>query len=116
MFTEKRIRAEFNKLCLLLREDEESRLAAVREEEESRLAAVREEEDQKGKVVMSEMEKIQEETSSLSIDAVEKELQQEDTSEGLQSRARDQCSQSEPVLPVTTRDGPSQNQRRSQWY
>ncbi|XP_075902067.1 E3 ubiquitin-protein ligase TRIM35-like [Nelusetta ayraudi] len=94
LFTEKRIRAEFNKLRLFLREEEESRLAALREEE-----------DHKRKVVTSEMEKIQEEMSSLSrsIAAVEQELQQEDAvagnpSQGLQSRARDQCSQSDPEM------------------
>ncbi|XP_075883834.1 nuclear factor 7, brain-like [Nelusetta ayraudi] len=93
--TEKQIRAEFDKLRLFLREEEESRLAALREEEE-----------QKRKTVIREMEKIQEKMSSLSITitAVEKELQQKDTMvflnsyKGLQSRARDQCSQSEPQL------------------
>ncbi|XP_075883856.1 nuclear factor 7, brain-like [Nelusetta ayraudi] len=93
--TEKEIRAEFDKLRLFLREEEESRLAALREEEE-----------QKRKTVIREMEKVQEKMSSLSrtITAVEKELQQKDTMvflnsyKGLQSRARDQCSQSEPQL------------------
>ncbi|XP_075883946.1 E3 ubiquitin-protein ligase TRIM35-like [Nelusetta ayraudi] len=93
--TEKPIRAEFDKLRLFLREEEESRLAALREEEE-----------QKRKTVIREMEKIQEKMSSLSstITAVEEELQQKDTMvflnsyKGLQSRARDQCSHSEPQL------------------
>ncbi|XP_075883857.1 nuclear factor 7, brain-like [Nelusetta ayraudi] len=93
--TEKQIRAEFDKLRLFLREEEESRLAALREEEE-----------QKRKTVIREMEKVQEKMSSLSstITAVEEELQQKDTMvflnsyKGLQSKARDQCSQSEPQL------------------
>ncbi|XP_075883560.1 nuclear factor 7, ovary-like [Nelusetta ayraudi] len=93
--TEKQIRAEFDKLRLFLSQEEESRLAALREEEE-----------QKRKTVIREMEKIQEKMSSLSstVTAVQEELQQKDTMvflnsyKGLQSRARDQCSQSEPQL------------------
>ncbi|XP_034728179.1 tripartite motif-containing protein 35-like [Etheostoma cragini] len=64
--TERQIRAEFNKLHQFLKEEEESRLAALREEEE-----------QKGKTISREMKMIQEQISSLSdsISAVEEELQ-----------------------------------------
>ncbi|XP_044186809.1 E3 ubiquitin-protein ligase TRIM35-like [Thunnus albacares] len=92
--TEKRIRAEFNKLHQFLKEEEESRLAALREEEE-----------QKGKTISREMKRIQEQISSLSdsISAVEEDLQKHNVSflssyKPTQTRARDQCSLSDPQL------------------
>ncbi|XP_042338965.1 E3 ubiquitin-protein ligase TRIM35-like, partial [Plectropomus leopardus] len=64
--TERQIRAEFNKLHQLLKEEEESRLAALKEEEE-----------QKRRTLSREMRMIEEQISSLSdsICAVEEELQ-----------------------------------------
>uniref|UniRef100_I3K118 RING-type domain-containing protein n=1 Tax=Oreochromis niloticus TaxID=8128 RepID=I3K118_ORENI len=53
--TERQIRAEFNKLQQFLKEEEESRLAALREEEE-----------QKGRTISREMKMIEEQISSLS--------------------------------------------------
>lgn len=92
--TERQIRAEFNKLHQFLKEEEESRLAALREEEE-----------QKGKTVSREMKKIQEQISCLSdsISAVEKDLQKHNVSflssyKATQSRARVQSSLSDPQL------------------
>ncbi|XP_067427727.1 zinc-binding protein A33-like [Thunnus thynnus] len=92
--TEKQIRAEFNKLHQFLKEEEESRLAALREEEE-----------QKGKTISREMKRIQEQISSLSdsISAVEEDLQKHKVSflssyKPTQTRARDQCSLSDPQL------------------
>ncbi|KAM9743354.1 nuclear factor 7, brain-like [Menidia menidia] len=92
--TERQIRAEFNKLHQLLREEEESRLAALREEEE-----------QKRKSVGREMQRIEEQISSLSdsICAVEEELQKDSgpflsSYKATQSRARAQCSLSDPQL------------------
>ncbi|XP_024131762.1 nuclear factor 7, ovary [Oryzias melastigma] len=92
--TETQIRAEFNKLHQFLKEEEESRLAALREEEE-----------QKGKTVSREMKRIQEQMSSLSesISAVEAELQKDkeaflSSSKDTQSRARAQSSLSDPQL------------------
>ncbi|XP_067427787.1 zinc-binding protein A33-like, partial [Thunnus thynnus] len=92
--TEKQIRAEFNKLHQFLKEEEESRLAALREEEE-----------QKGKTISREMKRIQEQISSLSdsISAVGEDLQQHNVSflssyKPTQTRARDQCSLSDPQL------------------
>ncbi|XP_047448891.1 nuclear factor 7, brain-like [Mugil cephalus] len=92
--TERQIRAEFNKLHQFLKEEEESRLAALREEEE-----------QKGKTVSREMKKIQEQISSLSdsISAVEEELQKHQVPflssyKATQTRARAQCSLSDPQL------------------
>ncbi|KAM7415673.1 hypothetical protein PAMA_017956 [Pampus argenteus] len=92
--TEKQIRAEFNKLHQFLKEEEESRLAALREEEE-----------QKRKTISREMKRIQEQTSSLSdsISAVEEDLQKHNVSflssyKATQSRARAQCSLSDPQL------------------
>ncbi|KAM4746606.1 nuclear factor 7, brain-like [Anableps anableps] len=92
--TESRIRAEFNKLHQFLREEEESRLAALREEEE-----------QKGKTISREMKRIEEQISSLSdsICAVEEELQKDNVSflssyEATQSRARAQSSLPDPQL------------------
>ncbi|XP_067426787.1 nuclear factor 7, brain-like [Thunnus thynnus] len=92
--TEKQIRAEFNKLHQFLKEEEESRLAALREEEE-----------QKGKTISREMKRIQEQISSLSdsISAVEEDLQKHNVSflssyKPTQTRARDQCSLSDPQL------------------
>uniref|UniRef100_G3N8V7 Uncharacterized protein n=2 Tax=Gasterosteus aculeatus TaxID=69293 RepID=G3N8V7_GASAC len=69
--TERKIRAEFNKLHQFLREEEESRLAALREEEE-----------QKGKTISREMKMIEEQISSLSdsISAVEEDLQKDQVS------------------------------------
>ncbi|XP_067431970.1 zinc-binding protein A33-like [Thunnus thynnus] len=92
--TEKQIRAEFNKLPQFLKEEEESRLAALREEEE-----------QKGKTISREMNRIQEQISSLSdsISAVEEDLQKHKVSflssyKPTQTRARAQCSLSDPQL------------------
>lgn len=92
--TERQIRAEFNKLHQFLKEEEESRLAALREEEE-----------QKGKTVSREMKKIQEQMSSLSdrISAVEEELQKPSVPflssyKATQTRARVQRSLSDPQL------------------
>uniref|UniRef100_A0A671U294 B30.2/SPRY domain-containing protein n=1 Tax=Sparus aurata TaxID=8175 RepID=A0A671U294_SPAAU len=92
--TERQIRAEFNKLHQFLKEEEESRLAALREEEE-----------QKGKTVSREMKMIEEQLSSLSdsICAVEEELQKHNVPflssyKATQTRARVQCSLSDPQL------------------
>ncbi|XP_028269820.1 tripartite motif-containing protein 35-like [Parambassis ranga] len=92
--TETQIRAEFNKLHQFLKEEEESRLAALREEEE-----------QKGKTLSREMKRIQQQMSSLSdsISAVEEELQKQQVSflssyKDTQSRARAQSSLSDPQL------------------
>ncbi|XP_063752692.1 LOW QUALITY PROTEIN: nuclear factor 7, brain-like [Eleginops maclovinus] len=92
--TERKIRAEFNQLHQFLKEEEESRLAALREEEE-----------QKGKTISREMKSIQEHISSLShsISAVEEELQKHNVPflrsyKATQSRARVQRSLSDPQL------------------
>ncbi|XP_034072072.1 nuclear factor 7, ovary-like [Gymnodraco acuticeps] len=92
--TERQIRAEFIKLHQFLKEEEESRLAALREEEE-----------QKGKTISREMKSIQEHISSLShsISAVEEELQKLNVPflssyKATQSRARVQSSLSDPQL------------------
>ncbi|XP_061564253.1 nuclear factor 7, brain-like [Cololabis saira] len=92
--TEKQIRAEFNKLQQFLKEEEESRLAALREEEE-----------QKGRRISRERERIQEQISSLSdsISAVEEELQKDNMSflsryKPTRDRAREQSSVSDPRL------------------
>ncbi|KAL7392102.1 hypothetical protein ABVT39_019567 [Epinephelus coioides] len=92
--TERQIRAEFNKLHQFLKEEEESRLAALREEEE-----------QKRKTISREMKMIEEQISSLShsICAVEEELQKHkvpflSSYKATQSRARVQCSLSDPQL------------------
>ncbi|XP_036000101.1 tripartite motif-containing protein 35-like [Fundulus heteroclitus] len=92
--TERQIRAEFNKLHQFLKEEEESRLAALREEEE-----------QKGKTISREMKRIQEQISCLSdsISAVEEDLQKDNVSflssyKATQSRARGQRSLSDPQL------------------
>ncbi|XP_034072071.1 nuclear factor 7, ovary-like [Gymnodraco acuticeps] len=92
--TERLIRAEFIKLHQFLKEEEESRLAALREEEE-----------QKGKTISREMKSIQEHISSLShsISAVEEELQKLNVPflssyKATQSRARVQSSLSDPQL------------------
>ncbi|XP_067433120.1 nuclear factor 7, brain-like [Thunnus thynnus] len=92
--TEKQIRAEFNKLHQFLKEEEESRLAALREEEE-----------QKGKTISRKMKRIQEQISSLSdsISAVEEDLPKHYVSflssyKPTQTRARAQCSLSDPQL------------------
>ncbi|XP_030000205.1 nuclear factor 7, ovary-like [Sphaeramia orbicularis] len=94
LFTENQIRAEFNKLQQFLKEEEESRLAALREEEE-----------QKRRSVIREMKRIEEQMSSVSdsICAVEEELQKASapfliSCKDTQSRARAQCSVSEPQL------------------
>ncbi|XP_029970628.1 nuclear factor 7, brain-like [Salarias fasciatus] len=93
--TERQIRAQFNKLHQFLREEEESRLAALREEEE-----------QKAERVSREMKRMEEQISSLSdcMAAVEAELQKASgaflsSSRDAQSRARVQCSLSDPQLP-----------------
>ncbi|XP_062274178.1 nuclear factor 7, brain-like [Scomber scombrus] len=92
--TEKQIRAEFNKLHQFLKEEEESRLAALREEEE-----------QKGKTMSREMKRIQDQISSLSdsIFAVEEDLQKHNVSflssyKPTQTRARAHWSLSDPQL------------------
>ncbi|XP_053182065.1 nuclear factor 7, brain-like [Scomber japonicus] len=91
--TEKQIRAEFNKLHQFLKEEEESRLAALREEEE-----------QKRKTMSREMKRIQEQISSLSdsISAVEEDLQKHvsflSNYKPTQTRARAQSSLSDPQL------------------
>ncbi|KAL3975378.1 hypothetical protein ACER0C_021264 [Sarotherodon galilaeus] len=92
--TERQIRAEFNKLQEFLKEEEESRLAALREEEE-----------QKGMTIIREMRMIEEQISSLSdsISAVEEELQKHSVPflssyKDTQSRARAQSSLSDPQL------------------
>ncbi|XP_026198444.1 nuclear factor 7, brain-like [Anabas testudineus] len=92
--TEQQIRAEFNKLQQFLKEEEESRLAALREEEE-----------QKGKTISREMKRIEEEISSLSdsICAVEEELHKHNVPflssyKATQTRARAQSSLSDPQL------------------
>ncbi|TKS79172.1 Nuclear factor 7, ovary [Collichthys lucidus] len=92
--TERQIRAEFNKLHQFLREEEESRLAALREEEE-----------QKGKTISREMKRIQEQISSLSdrISAVQEDLKKHKVAflssyKDTQTRARDQSSLSDPQL------------------
>ncbi|XP_053182064.1 nuclear factor 7, brain-like [Scomber japonicus] len=92
--TETQIRAEFNKLHQFLKEEEESRLAALREEEE-----------QKGKTMSREMKRIQQQISSLSdsISAVEEDLQKHKVSflssyKPTQTRARAQSSLSDPQL------------------
>ncbi|XP_026199084.1 nuclear factor 7, brain-like [Anabas testudineus] len=92
--TEQQIRAEFNKLQLFLKEEEESRLAALREEEE-----------QKGKTISREMKRIEEQISSLSdsICAVEEELHKHNVPflssyKATQTRARAQSSLSDPQL------------------
>ncbi|XP_031705412.1 nuclear factor 7, brain-like [Anarrhichthys ocellatus] len=92
--TERQIRAEFNKLHQVLKEEEESRLAALREEEE-----------RKGKTISREMKMIQEQISSLSdsISAVEEDLQKHNVSflssyKPTQTRARVQTSLSDPQL------------------
>ncbi|MEQ2259438.1 hypothetical protein XENORESO_011857 [Xenotaenia resolanae] len=92
--TERQIRAKFNKLHQILKEEEESRLAALREEEE-----------QKGDTISREMKRIQEQISSLSdsISAVEEDLQKDNMSFlssyiATQSRTRAQSSLSDPQL------------------
>ncbi|XP_026199082.1 nuclear factor 7, ovary-like [Anabas testudineus] len=92
--TEQQIRAEFNKLQQFLKEEEESRLAALREEE-----------DQKGKTISREMKRIEEQISSLSdsICAVEEELHKHNVPflssyKATQTRARAQSSLSDPQL------------------
>ncbi|XP_030593897.1 nuclear factor 7, brain-like [Archocentrus centrarchus] len=90
--TERQIRAEFNKLHQFLREEEESRLAALREEEE-----------QKGRTISREMKMIEEQISSLSdsISAVEEELQKHSVpflSSYKATQSRAQSSLSDPQL------------------
>uniref|UniRef100_A0A8C9Z3D3 B30.2/SPRY domain-containing protein n=1 Tax=Sander lucioperca TaxID=283035 RepID=A0A8C9Z3D3_SANLU len=92
--TESQIRAEFNKLHQFLKEEEESRLAALREEEK-----------QREKTVSREVKRIQEQISSLSdsISAVEADLKKDrvpflSSYKASQSRARVQCSLSDPQL------------------
>ncbi|XP_037339614.2 zinc-binding protein A33-like [Pungitius pungitius] len=92
--TERKIRAEFNTLHQFLREEEESRLAALRKEEK-----------QKGKTIGREMKMIEEQISSLSdsISAVEEDLQKHKVSflssyKATQTRARVQSSLTDPQL------------------
>lgn len=92
LYTEIRIKAEFNKLYLFLKEEEESRLAALTEEEE-----------QKTQTLKKEMEKIQEMSPQHgSIVANEEELQMDTVLAFLNSCkgswSRVQYSQSEPQL------------------
>ncbi|KAM4746596.1 E3 ubiquitin-protein ligase TRIM35-like [Anableps anableps] len=92
--TERQIRAEFNNLRQLLKEEEECRLTALWEEEE-----------QKRKTIKKKMKKIEEQISSLSdrISAGKEELQKDNVSflssyEATQSRARAQSSLPDPQL------------------
>ncbi|XP_026042458.1 tripartite motif-containing protein 35-like [Astatotilapia calliptera] len=90
--TERQIRAEFKKLQQFLKEEEESRLAALREEEE-----------QKGRTISREMKMIEEQISSLSdsICAVEEELQKHSVpflSSYKDTQSRAQSSVSDPQL------------------
>nr|XP_024657170.1 nuclear factor 7, brain-like [Maylandia zebra] len=90
--TERQIRAEFKKLQQFLKEEEESRLAALREEEE-----------QKGRTISREMKMIEEQISSLSdsISAVEEELQKHSVpflSSYKDTQSRAQSSVSDPQL------------------
>ncbi|XP_063346465.1 E3 ubiquitin-protein ligase TRIM35-like [Pelmatolapia mariae] len=90
--TERQIRAEFKKLQQFLKEEEESRLAALREEEE-----------QKGRTISREMKMIEEQSSSLSdsISAVEEELQKHSVpflSSYKDTQSRAQSSVSDPQL------------------
>nr|XP_015813830.2 zinc-binding protein A33 [Nothobranchius furzeri] len=92
--TERQIRAEFNKLHQFLKEEEESRLAALREEEE-----------QKEKTISREMKRIQQQISSLSdsISAVEDQLQKDNVAflssyKDTRTRTRTQSSVSDPQL------------------
>ncbi|XP_031606724.2 tripartite motif-containing protein 35-like, partial [Oreochromis aureus] len=90
--TERQIRAEFNKLQQFLKEEEESRLAALREEEE-----------QKGRTISREMKMIEEQIPSLSdsISAVEEELQKHSVpflSSYKDTQSRAQSSVSDPQL------------------
>ncbi|XP_071757477.1 nuclear factor 7, ovary-like [Centroberyx gerrardi] len=92
--TERRIRAEFDKLYQFLKEEQEARLVALREEEE-----------QRGKTVAREMKIIQEKISSLSgrISAVEEDLQKHNVPfltsyKPTQTSARAQCSLLDPQL------------------
>ncbi|CAI5649406.1 unnamed protein product [Oreochromis niloticus] len=90
--TERQIRAEFNKLQQFLKEEEESRLAALKEEEE-----------QKGRTISREMKMIEEQISSLSdsISAVEEELQKHSMpflSSYKDTQSRAQSSVSDPQL------------------
>ncbi|XP_039650056.1 nuclear factor 7, brain-like isoform X2 [Perca fluviatilis] len=92
--TESQIGAEFNKLHQFLKEEEESRLAALREEEQ-----------QRGKTVSREMKRNQEQISSLSdsISAVEADLQKDSVPflssyKASPRRVRVQCSLSDPQL------------------
>ncbi|XP_036402000.1 uncharacterized protein LOC118789594 [Megalops cyprinoides] len=90
--TEKRIKAEFEKLHQFLRDEEEARLAALREEEE-----------QKGKTMSEKLKIIQKQISSLSdrISAVEQELKEEDIAflkNYKQTSVRAQCTLQDPQL------------------
>ncbi|XP_047448714.1 nuclear factor 7, brain-like [Mugil cephalus] len=94
LFTENKIRAEFNKLHQFLREEEESRLAALKKEGE-----------QKEEIISREMKRIQEQINSLSdsISAVERELEKDNmpflsSYKPTQTTARAQCSLSDPQL------------------
>ncbi|XP_047448715.1 nuclear factor 7, brain-like [Mugil cephalus] len=94
LFTENKIRVEFNKLHQFLKEEEESRLAALKKEGE-----------QKEEIISREMKRIQEQISSLSdsISAVKQELEKDNVRflssyKPTQIRARAQCSHSDPQL------------------
>lgn len=88
--TERRIRAEFNKLHRFLKEEEESRLAALREEEE-----------QKGKTIGREVKRIRKQITSLSdsISAVLEDLRTHNSgSKATRTRTRVQSAPSDPQL------------------
>ncbi|XP_047446941.1 nuclear factor 7, brain-like [Mugil cephalus] len=92
--TEKQIKAEFNKLHQFLKDEEESRLAALKKEGE-----------QKEEIVNGEMKRTKEQISSLSdsISAVEQELEKDNmpflsSYKPTQTTARAQCSRSDPQL------------------
>ncbi|XP_047448300.1 nuclear factor 7, brain-like [Mugil cephalus] len=94
LFSEKQIKAEFNKLHQFLREEEESRLAALKKEGK-----------QKEEIINREMKRTREQISSLSdsISAVEEELEKDNVPflssyKPTQTTARAQCSHSDPQL------------------
>ncbi|XP_047448716.1 nuclear factor 7, ovary-like [Mugil cephalus] len=94
LFTENKIRAEFNKLHQFLKDEEESRLAALKKEGE-----------QKEEIISREMKRTKEQINSLSdsISAVEQELEKDNmpflsSYKPTQTTARAQCSHSDPKL------------------
>ncbi|KAJ7993714.1 hypothetical protein DPEC_G00257540 [Dallia pectoralis] len=94
VFTEEKIRGQFEKLHQFLKDEEEARLAALRKEEE-----------EKGKTITIEMKNIQDQMNSLteSITAVEQELQKQEVSflqsyKDTQTRLKAQYKLPEPQL------------------